>query len=41
MRPSRTRSREGYRLYFPSRARMSPAFRAFLDVAREVTSEWP
>jgi DNA-binding transcriptional LysR family regulator len=29
---------EGLFLYFPSRARVSPAFRAFLDVAREVTA---
>ncbi|MET0400844.1 MAG: LysR family transcriptional regulator [Cystobacter sp.] len=30
---------EGFCLYFPNRARVSPAFRAFLDVAREVTAE--
>jgi hypothetical protein len=30
---------EGLFLYFPSRAQVSPAFRAFLDVAREVTAE--
>ncbi|MCP3104007.1 LysR substrate-binding domain-containing protein [Myxococcus sp. K15C18031901] len=29
---------DGFFLYFPSRARVSPAFRAFLDVAREVTA---
>ncbi|WP_141594206.1 LysR family transcriptional regulator [Myxococcus sp. AB056] len=29
---------EGFFLYFPSRAQVSPAFRAFLDVAREVTA---
>ncbi|MBZ4377412.1 LysR family transcriptional regulator [Corallococcus sp. AS-1-6] len=32
---------EGLFLYFPSRAQVSPAFRAFLDVAREVTAERP
>ena len=30
---------EGLFLYFPSRAQVSPAFRAFLNVAREVTAE--
>lgn len=29
----------GLFLYFPDRARVSPAFRAFLDTAREVTAE--
>ncbi|MCY1018187.1 LysR family transcriptional regulator [Pyxidicoccus sp. MSG2] len=29
---------DGFFLYFPSRAQVSPAFRAFLDVAREVTA---
>jgi len=28
----------GFFLYFPSRAQVSPAFRAFIDVARETTS---
>ncbi|RKH20526.1 LysR family transcriptional regulator [Corallococcus sp. CA047B] len=32
---------DGLFLYFPSRAQVSPAFRAFLDVAREVTAERP
>ncbi|NTX10687.1 LysR family transcriptional regulator [Myxococcus sp. CA051A] len=30
---------DGFFLYFPSRSHVSPAFRAFVDVAREVTSE--
>ncbi|MDC0712924.1 LysR family transcriptional regulator [Stigmatella sp. ncwal1] len=30
---------DGFFLYFPSRAQVSPAFRAFVDVAREVTAE--
>ena len=29
----------GLFLYFPSRAQVSPALEAFVDVAREVTSE--
>ncbi len=29
----------GLFLYFPSRAQVSPAFRAFVDVARELTAE--
>ncbi|SEU34598.1 LysR family transcriptional regulator [Stigmatella erecta] len=32
---------DGFFLYFPSRAQVSPAFRAFVDVAREVTAERP
>ncbi|MCY1044572.1 LysR family transcriptional regulator [Corallococcus sp. bb12-1] len=32
---------DGLFLYFPSRAQVSPAFRAFVDVAREVTAERP
>ena len=35
----------GFFLYFPSRSQVSPAFRAFVDVARELTfaerSSWP
>ncbi|WP_338872872.1 LysR family transcriptional regulator [Myxococcus stipitatus] len=30
---------DGFFLYFPSRSRVSPAFRAFVDVAREVAAE--
>ncbi|WP_408888625.1 LysR family transcriptional regulator [Myxococcus faecalis] len=30
---------DGFYLYFPSRARVSPALRAFVDVAREVAAE--
>ncbi|WP_163865904.1 LysR family transcriptional regulator [Myxococcus eversor] len=30
---------DGFYLYFPSRSRVSPAFRAFVDVAREVAAE--
>jgi DNA-binding transcriptional LysR family regulator len=30
---------DGFFLYFPSRSQVSPAFRAFVDVARKVTAE--
>jgi DNA-binding transcriptional LysR family regulator len=30
----------GFFLYFPSRAQVSPAFRAFMDTAREMTERW-
>jgi DNA-binding transcriptional LysR family regulator len=29
----------GFFLYFPSRAQVSPAFRAFVDTARELAAE--
>ena len=31
----------GFFLYFPSRSQVSPAFRAFVDVARETMARLP
>jgi DNA-binding transcriptional LysR family regulator len=30
----------GFFLYFPSRAQVSPAFRAFLDTVQGLTAKW-